>query len=337
MAAVIVHAGASALLAFAPPRAKVARIEAVIAPVEIALEDDEESAPVPSQAPPSPPAEIVENPGARLPAPAGVRAGAATAAKDPLAMVTPPTAGTGSPIDAPTTDDGSTWTYRPTTRAFDATSRHLLAPGGARAAVGPNDAPPKPPGVSKTGGVTEALDEHDVKLGISRGGEVLSAMEGAARAGNGPLRGNATFEIIVDAKGQASVSLQNASDDHDGWAGLVASMRDAVSKRHVRIAPGSKGHRIVVRIESRIQYADGRDPRADGPRVDARGLKITETKTQITLQLPSVTAGVVGKTCAAGVHVGLDGVSIIGGCSPENAGIPPQRVVSGRIVSEARL
>ncbi len=328
------HAGACALLVLAPVRPKVARTDATNALAEIVLEDEEIAEP-PAPAPPS--TYVFEG---AAPSTYGHLAGrtkAQAGPRDPLASATAPSTGAVAPMDAPTTDDGSTWTFRPTTSTFDATSRHLLGPGGVRAVVGPNDVPPKASPQSTTGGVAEALDERDVKLGVSRGGEVLSAMENAARAGNGPLRGNATFEVVVDASGQTSVSLQNASDDHDGWARLVASMRDAVAKRHVRVAPGSKGHRVTVRIESRIQYADGRDPRADGPKVDARGFKVTETKTQITFQLPSVTAGVVGKTCAAGVHVGLDGVSIIGGCSPENAGIPPQRVVSGRILSEARL
>jgi hypothetical protein len=162
-------------------------------------------------------------------------------------------------------------------------------------------------------------------------------MEAVARAGATPLYGHATFDVVVASSGEVSVTLEEASEGFDSWSRETNGMRDAIARRHVRIAPGARGIRVRVRIESRVQFADGRDPRTVGPKVDAKGPALHETKTQITVQLPSVTAGYVGKTCAAGVHVGLDGVSIVGGCSPENAGVPAVRVVSGRVVGESRL
>ena len=53
--------------------------------------------------------------------------------------------------------------------------------------------------------------------------------------------------------------------------------------------------------------------------------------------LPGVTIGVAGKVCSAGLHIGLDGPSIGGGCSPENAGTVPVRVVAAKVLRESRI
>ena len=278
---------------------------------------------------------LFRSPSPETPRVARVAPTRAVASDDVVASTTPsPNPDVAPPVSAPNGDDG--WTFNVAARRFDATARGLGV-GATPVAPSPRDVPPKP-AVSKTGGVTEALDDHDLKLGISRGGEVLSAMEAVARTGNVPARGNATFVVVVDARGHVDVALQDASEDVDGWSRELGAMRDAVSKRHVRLPPGANGLQIRVRLEARVVYADGRDPRTDGPSVKATGLELVETKTQIVIQeIPSVTVGVRGKVCGAGLTVGITGVSIAGGCSPENAGSPARRVVSGKVVGETRL
>jgi hypothetical protein len=53
--------------------------------------------------------------------------------------------------------------------------------------------------------------------------------------------------------------------------------------------------------------------------------------------LPSATLSVSGKICAAQLTVTPVGIGLAGGCSPENAGTRPMRIVSGRILSEGGL
>jgi len=320
------HAAAFVAIASMPARLRVERQPEGI----VALEEDVVAHADESQSEPQAPEAVAAPP----------RAGIAGA----IGRVVPRGGGAGEPSDTPapsapsphvTTGDAWTFNVAPNATSIDATSRKLVG-----VVPTPREAPPKAPPAatgSKTGGVSEALDEHDRALGISRGGEVLSAMEAVARSGSSPLRGNATFVVVVMADGAVSVSLENASEAHDDWARDVAAMQGAIAKRHVRLAPGARGVRIVVRLESRVQYADGRDPRANGARVTGQGFAVHETKQQITLQLPSVTASVTGKVCGAGITVGLAGVSLGGGCSPENGAAGEIRVVSGRVVGETRL
>lgn len=326
--AAIAHLAATGAIALVPVRAALApRVVAPFDPVDLALDDEEPTAhDEPSGAAPA----LAATPVARSPMAAlgpALRPGGATS----------PMTGDAPGATSPSTGDvagdpgGEPWRFDVARPTFDATARGLVKPSP----TAPNDAPPK--SGSTTGGVTEALDARDRALGLSRGGEVLSAMEDVARHGDAPIRGGATFDVVVDARGSVAVSLVDASEGHEAWARQVAAMRDAVGRRHVRLPPGAKGLKITVRLESRVTYVDGRDPRKNGTHVVTQGLAVEETKTQIRFKLPSVTVGVVGKVCGAGVHVGLDGVSLGGGCSPENIGSPIVRVVSGRVLGEARL
>jgi hypothetical protein len=43
------------------------------------------------------------------------------------------------------------------------------------------------------------------------------------------------------------------------------------------------------------------------------------------------------KVCSAALHVGVDGVAILGGCDPSNIGAQATRIVYGREVGESPL
>jgi hypothetical protein len=192
-------------------------------------------------------------------------------------------------------------------------------------------------GTSTTGGLAEALEAHDVALGLGRGGVVRSTVEGAVQ--DSTVMGQGTFDIRIDSSGQVTVSLANASGDADAWGRLSDAIRDGVvSKRgQLRLPPGSRGVDVVVLAEARDKFADGRSPKSLGTRVTGTPGKLTETRDRINITLPSATLVHEGKVCSSGLHVGLDGVSILGGCSPENAGTSPKRMVAARVVSESQL
>ena len=246
------------------------------------------------------------------------------------------------------------------------------------------DTPGHPPTASTTGGVAEALAAHDVELGLGRGGPILSAAESAARSGDAPLEGSATFDVAVHADGGVVARLLTSEGSADAWSRVASALGRSVDPRHVRLPPGGRGWHAVVRVEARVKLVDGRDVRSlHGPRVsvahgvlanalegkpDARGSStgsggpdhVSEGPTDAPpvggalgrgpahpeaaaaqglaqRLLPAPTLSVSGKICSAALSVSPVGVSIAGGCSPENVGTHAARVVSGRIVSEGSL
>ena len=190
---------------------------------------------------------------------------------------------------------------------------------------------------SATGGLTESLDENDVAMGLGRGGPIRSAVEDAVQASN--VMGTAAFEVHIETSGVVSVGLRNASEDAASWSRLSEAIRASViaKRASVRLPPGARGLSVVVEASAKDLLPDGRSPSRLGTRASGTMGSITETKERIDIKLPSATLAHEGKVCAAGLHVGLDGIGILGGCSPENAGQVPVRMVAARILREARL
>ncbi len=235
-------------------------------------------------------------------------------------------------------DATSTWSLRTTRVDIGVTPR-----GGARLLQGPGvaaataDGAPEGKPRSTTGGLVEALDAHDVAMGLGRGGPVRSAVENAVQAAN--VMGSAVFEVRVESSGRVSVGVRDVSEDAPAWSSLSETIRkDVLAKRGaLRLPPGAQGLIVVVRAEAKDRLPDGRPPSRLGTHVDGTAGSIHETAERVEIKLPSVTLAHEGKVCAAGLHVGLDGVVILGGCSPENIGTHPTRIVAARIESEARL
>jgi hypothetical protein len=120
------------------------------------------------------------------------------------------------------------------------------------------DATPPAP-VSKTGGLAEGLAARDLEAGLGRGGSILTAAEAAARGSDAPLRGDATFDVVVRSDGKVEAHVASASSDLEGWREVAAVLQRSVDGRSVRIAPGARGWRVVVRVEAKVVFADGRD------------------------------------------------------------------------------
>jgi hypothetical protein len=184
--------------------------------------------------------------------------------------------------------------------------------------------------------VAEALLEADMAKGLGRGGPAVSALEDVVRTNDAPVRGVATFAVVVAPNGTADVRLDGANADFDGWSRLTQAMSEAVAHKKLRIPAGTRGLRVTVRIEARVQWPNGKTPEQTGAYARTTGLQLSEDSI-VVKSVPAVNAGVVGKVCSAGVHVGIDGVGIAGGCDPENIGAHAVRVVSGREMSEVAL
>ncbi len=116
---------------------------------------------------------------------------------------------------------------------------------------------------SRTGGVAEGLAAHDVELGLGRGGPILTALESAARSSDAPVDGSATFEAVVLADAAVTtVNVLSADGETDGWVRVGESAEQSIPPGHVRVPPGTRGWRVVVRVEATTRLADGRPVRS---------------------------------------------------------------------------
>lgn len=192
-------------------------------------------------------------------------------------------------------------------------------------------------GEASPGHLVEALDALDVERGFGRGGPVVQAVEDAARDPGAPPEGVAIFDITIERSGAISVRVSEETANREDWERLTTYVASAVKKRAVRIPDGAQGLRVGVRVEAKIRYPDGRDPKKSGAFASSTGLTTHETKDHVDIVLPSVTVGVRGKVCSGGLTLSAAGPSLSGGCSPENVGTHPERVVAGRQTYEARM
>jgi hypothetical protein len=125
-----------------------------------------------------------------------------------------------------------------------------------------------PPSTSTTGGVAEGLAAHDVALGLGRGGPILAAAELAARSNDAPMQGGATFEVSVRTDGTVSARVVTADGDVAGWTEVADVLARTLDPKGVRVPSGRQGVVVVVRVDAKVQFADGRDVRSlHGPQM----------------------------------------------------------------------
>ena len=295
-------------------------------PAEIALEV-EGVTPVTSAG--EPPSGVA--PPLPLPTAAGRPHPAATGTGSALALreTREPAAAEPAPVGS-VGDEG--WSFAPT-KPVDITAPGALAQSARDVA---NQDADKAGAGAAVGGLSDALDQRDVSLGLGRGGPVLSALETASRGMDVPIEGAATFDVAIDTSGHVSVALSDVTSEYAAWSKVAGAAGAAVDAKRVRIPPGARGWHVVVRIDAKVQYPNGLKPKQLGNHFEASPGQISKTS-MVMDKLPGFTISTRGKVCGVGLSVTILGPSIAGGCDPENAGMPAGRVVSGHIVSEGRL
>ena len=246
-------------LVFAHVFAPIEPLWALAPPSEQELEDIDVSpaeAPLPEE-PPAPQAQTAapEGLGAKRSAPDRGRAGEATRVGHAAAAQPPP------PGAGPVATEGSpTGIARAPTVVF-ATDLRMVAAGAPHpydALPLGHEAPPTPTTTSQSGGVVEALDAHDVAVGLGRGGAVLALAEEAARGPDAPVRGSATLDVTIREGGALAARVVDASGDADAWSRVAATLTH-IDPNRLRIPPGAHGWHVVVRVEAKLLFPDGRD------------------------------------------------------------------------------
>jgi hypothetical protein len=230
-------------------------------------------------------------------------------------------------------DDG-TWTFR-STRSIDLKLGDKTASLGRDMAThGELDLPPK----KSAAGMTEGLDALDVQNGFGRAGGVVRAVEAVVRDPSAPPEGVAFFDVSIEKNGKISVSVSETTANREDWERLTSAIAASLKTKDVRFPDQGKGLTIGVRVEAKIRYPDGRDPKKNGTYAQGTGFKTHRTKDgEVLDELPSVSVGVRGKVCSGEVSLTMLGPSINGGCSPENIGTHPERTVAAHETYEQRM
>jgi hypothetical protein len=230
------------------------------------------------------------------------------------------------------------WTFNPTTVDLGVDSRGRSTAAGRVGSMGATEGafPDGPPKVSETGGLVEGLHARDQAMGLGRGGPVRSAVESVVQAAN--TMGVATFEVRIGGSGTVSVHMVEASGDPN-WIKLADAISAEVkaNRDRIRLPPNAKGLRVTVRAEAKDRWPDGRPPPKKANTIVATPGKVHETKDRIDIELPKVEIAHEGKVCSAKLVVGLQLPDIQGGCSLENIGSTPVRIVAATIISESFL
>lgn len=131
-------------------------------------------------------------------------------------------------------------------------------------------APPRP--LSATGGLQEALDQHDRVIGLGFGGPASSAVRAAASNITAPRLGLATIEVVFNGAGKVqSARVLYANQDTAGWARVAADAQAMLSAASIRVPPQSGGLAVTLQVEARTQLPSGTKP-GDGTSVHPTGL-----------------------------------------------------------------
>jgi hypothetical protein len=293
--------------------------------------------------------------------------------RGPPSVDGPPTA-SGEPEAAPSANQGGDYALDPSALAAPGTTAGPAISLGIGAGdwsrfVDPTAAPthgPRRPSelpapVSSTGGLAEALEARDQKLGLGPAGAVLSAVHDVGYSDIAPSIGVATFSITVLRSGAIDVQLTGSNGHAAEWAKVGEGIAAAIRRKPPRIASSRIGVRIGVEVVAEERWPNGNATRLDtGPHVTAQGpvfqgvdvaqqelldrnpaavpepdAPIDKPKLQANFKAPGVFVEGRGKVCR--YKVGLSPIPISGGCDWENVGQRARRVVSTRVINQTML
>jgi len=127
--------------------------------------------------------------------------------------------------------------------------------------VEPPPAPARP--VSTTGGLVEALSDHDRDLGLGRGGPVVTAARDEAYRAPVPNESTATIRVLFDRDGRVvSADLVDATSGGGAWREVARAIVEALATRPLTLPASGKanGLAVTVRIVSKVRLPSGARP-----------------------------------------------------------------------------
>ena len=128
------------------------------------------------------------------------------------------------------------------------------------------------PRSSQTGGVAEAMYEHDQEIGLGPTGALFSAAQEAARSADAPAVGAATFTIRVLRSGNVSVDLVDSSAEAVAWRAVGELLAGLIQRRPPRLPDGAPhGIQIAISIVAENRWPNGWSAAADQARIGISG------------------------------------------------------------------
>jgi hypothetical protein len=140
--------------------------------------------------------------------------------------------------------------------SFAASSAPFPDRGGLR--------PPAP--VSSTGGLAEALEAYDHRVGLGPAGVVLSHVREAALSDVAPRVGSVQFGITVMRSGVIDIAVAPINGEVAAWTPVGERIAQSLRRKPPRIAAHRNGVHIVIELVAKETWANGRTAQAEGPR-----------------------------------------------------------------------
>jgi len=192
--------------------------------------------------------------------------------------------------------------------------------------------------------LAHGLAEHDRAIGLGSGGPVLSALERAAYGSALPGNTSALFLARIDERGIVTfLDVLDVNADHGGWTGIATRALGTLRGKKLRIAAGSHGVELRIRVSSREVLPSGADP---GLEVRALGIPLKKGRgkrsARISILEPMARLDWVDVTLPDGQNARLPmlnvGIGVLGlAGDPSDIGAKPRRVVHARVESETPL
>jgi hypothetical protein len=219
---------------------------------------------------------------------------------------------------------------------------------------------PRP--ASSTGGLAEALEANDQRIGLGAAGPVLTAAHEAGHSERAPAIGTATFSVTVLRTGAIQVDLTGASSNVAAWRKVADDMAAAIRRKPPRIANGRNGVRLGIEIVAQERWPNGAIARSEGPSlslslgairstgesqedlarrnpaaVPPPGSPAEQKPLAANVEMPGVYLKGRGKVCGYQLGITPFGPSLSGGCDPSNIGARASRVVSAKVTEQTAL
>jgi hypothetical protein len=109
-------------------------------------------------------------------------------------------------------------------------------------------------------GMAAILDARDRELGLSRGGDAVSALHDAMSEPGAPYLGHATFTITTDASGHATGVEMSGTDGQAAWADFGPILKKALEARSFRVPSNANGVRVTVSVVAEETLPSGSKP-----------------------------------------------------------------------------
>jgi hypothetical protein len=133
--------------------------------------------------------------------------------------------------------------------------------------VAPEEAAPAQAPMSTTGGLKEALEASDQKLGLGPSGAVVSAAREIMHSDVAPQLGAALLVVTVLTSGEVGVNVAKVSSDFRDWSAVADNLRAHLKKKPPHIGEKRNGIVVALRVLADERWPNGSPVRRAAPRL----------------------------------------------------------------------